>query len=138
MDKLTVNPQPDRTPLFGLINVNTASAGALSSLPPFDEALAEAVVEVRVNLPPEQLESTAWLVTQGLLDPGTYQAVAPYLTPRGYQYRLRVIGFGYPCGQYCTLEAVIDFADGTPRIVYLRDLTRLGPPFALDPEAREL
>jgi hypothetical protein len=47
------------------------------------------------------------------------------------------VGFGVPCGQYRVLEAVVDLARRTPRLAYVRDVTRLGLPFALDPEQLE-
>ena len=34
-------------------------------------------------------------------------------------------------------EAVIDLSRGTPRVAYLRDITRLGLPFALDTDLLE-
>ena len=36
-----------------------------------------------------------------------------------------------PSGRYRVLEAVVDVAAPAPRVVYLRDITRLGLPFDL-------
>jgi len=63
--------------------------------------------------------------------------VAPYLTTRSFQYSLRCVGFGVPCGRYRVLEAMLDTGGGAPRVIYLRDISRLGLPFALNVEAIE-
>ncbi len=138
MDKLTTNPGGRRVPIFGLLNVNTASVAALAALPQIDATLAQQIAETRVTLDPQQLTSTAWLYTEGLLDEEAYKAVAPLLTPRGYQFRIRSIGFGVPSGRFRIMEVIVDFAQDPPRIVYQRDLTRLGLPFPLDAEQEEL
>jgi hypothetical protein len=50
---------------------------------------------------------------------------------------LRCVGFGLPCGRFRVLEAVIDLGGGAPRVVYLRDISRVGLPFAVNTEAIE-
>jgi len=49
-----------------------------------------------------------------------------------------VVGYGVTSGQFRVLEAIVDLAGGSPQIVYLRDLTRLGLPFALAGENEEV
>jgi hypothetical protein len=71
------------------------------------------------------------------LEADRFKEVAPRLTARSYQFSVRCVGFGVPCGQYRVLEAVVDLAGRTPRLAYVRDVTRLGLPFALDPERLE-
>jgi hypothetical protein len=146
MEKLAVisggnNP----TPWSGLVNVNTASVPVLAALPGIDEPLAQQIVEARTQLDPEKTTNTAWLITENLLNDEQFKEAAPHLTWRGYQYRIKCIGFGVPSGRYRILEAVIDIAPpqggaalNGPRLIYMRDITRLGPPFVLDPEAEEL
>ena len=142
MDKLTTNQFGGRVPLIGVINVNAATADVLAALPGISRNTAEQIVEARVNLEVETLATTAWIYTEGLVSASQYKEAAPYLTNRGYQYRLRCVGFGVPCGRYRILEAVIDFAPSQqasgPRVIYLRDITRLGLPFALSVEDEEL
>ncbi len=57
-----------------------------------------------------------------------FKQVAPLATARSYQYRVRSFGYSMAHGTFCVLEAIIDLAGSEPRIVYLRDLTRLGAP----------
>ncbi len=137
MENLTVDLGRVARP--GLVNVNTAPAEVLAAMDGFDAEIAGQIVSARADLSPEELNSTAWLVTRGIVDEEQYKSIAPRLTDRGLQYRIRCIGFGVPSGRYVILEAVVDFSvKPSPRIVYLRDLSRLGPPFALDPENEEL
>jgi type II secretory pathway component PulK len=123
--------------LTGLINVNTASADVLATLPGLDAGLARQIVDIRSGLSAETRSTIAWLYEQGVLEADRFKEVAPRLTARSYQFSVRCVGFGVPCGQYRVLEAVVDLAGRTPRLAYVRDVTRLGLPFALDPERLE-
>lgn len=120
------------TELFGLINVNTASATVLRTVPGIDESLAEAIVSARAGLPEEFQQTTAWLFSENVVDVEVFREIAPRLTGRGFQYSFRVIGYGITSGQFRMFEVVLDTAKGEPEIVYLRDITRLGLPFPLE------
>ncbi|MCX5682978.1 MAG: type II secretion system protein GspK [Planctomycetota bacterium] len=137
LDELTTLPVDKSKPILGLVNVNTASAEALAVLPGMDPNLAQQIVDARRDLDTETKSSPAWLYTQNLLDAAAFKMVAPYLTTRSFQYSLRCVGFGVPCGRYRVLEVVVDMGGGTPRVVYMRDISRTGMPFALNVEAME-
>lgn len=123
--------------VVGLINLNTAPPPVLAALPELDAGQARQIADTQATLDEDEKAGTAWLYTRGLLDAETFRLVAPRLTTRGYQFRVRCVGFGVPVGRYKVLEALVDTVGGTPRITYLRDISRLGPPFALDPEKEE-
>ena len=123
---------------LGRININTASAEVLAALPALDEAAARAIVSTRTGLPAETKATIAWLYTHGALDEDRFKAVAPMLVPRSELYSLQVIGFGVPCERFCVFEAVISLLGGYPRVVYLREITRLGLPIELDVESLEI
>lgn len=137
MDRLTAGSGRGARRAVGLVNVNTARAEVLATLPGLDANLAQEIVDVRGGLDAETKATVAWLYTQNLLDADEFKMVAPHVTARGFQFSVRCVGFGVPCGRYRVLEAVLDLAGRTPRIAYLRDITRLGMPFALDPELVE-
>ena len=137
MDRLTAGSGRGRKRVAGLVNVNTARAEVLATLPGLDANLAQEIVDVRGGLDAETKATVAWLYTQNLLDADEFKMVAPHVTARGFQFSVRCVGFGVPCGRYRVLEAVLDLAGQVPRIAYLRDITRLGMPFALDPELVE-
>jgi len=122
---------------FGPVNVNTASvevlAAALAPVLGEDASpTAQRIVDTRGGLPAENRTTTAWLYTEQVVDADTFKKIAPLLEAKGYQYRVQCVGFGLPSGRFRVLEAVVDLARGTPRILYLRDITRLGRPFPLD------
>ncbi len=118
----------------GLINVNTASATVLTTLPGIDRPLAESIVSTRTGLSPERRATIVWLYQEGLVEAEKFKAIAPQLTARSTQFRFNVIGYGLTSGRYRVLEAVVDLAGTDPRIVYLRDITRLGLPINLKEE----
>lgn len=140
MDKLTVGSGGGVLP--GRVNVNTASFDALVAVG-FEADVARSIVEDRHELTGEYVDeermdartTTAWLYVEGLVDDEVFKAVAPKLCARGYQYHVQCVGFGWPSGRYCVIEAVVDVAGGKPRVMYLRDITRLGLPFTIDLEA---
>jgi DNA uptake protein ComE-like DNA-binding protein len=135
MDKLTTSPAF----AAGLVNVNTAELKVLSGLPGMGEGAGQRIIDARSQLADPALKSTtAWLFTEGVVDEATFKQVAPRLTARSYQFRLRCIGFGVPCGRFRILEVVVDMARGAPRIVYIREITRLGQPFALNVEQEQV
>lgn len=120
--------------LTGLVNVNTASAVVLTTLPGIDEPLAESIVSARRSLSPERRTTIAWLYQEGVVDAVKFKELAPLLTARSYQFTFQVIGYGLPSGRFRVLEAGIDVAPGTRRVTYLRDVTRRGLPFNLGGE----
>ncbi|HLU49990.1 MAG TPA: helix-hairpin-helix domain-containing protein, partial [Planctomycetota bacterium] len=114
------------------LNVNTASVEALALIPGIDASLASTIVARRSELSAEALRTPAWLLEEGLLDREEFVRVAPYLTTKSFQFRFRVIGYGIPSGRYRILEALVDVGHAEPRLIYLRELTRAGPPFPLE------
>ncbi|MEX2216766.1 MAG: type II secretion system protein GspK [Phycisphaeraceae bacterium] len=138
LETFTASRGGGRVPQTGLVNINTAPTAVLAALPGMDEGLAQQIVEARPQLDAEALSTSAWLLTQGLMEADAFKQVAPKLTTRGYQYRMRVIGFGVPSGRYRIFEVVVDLAGPSPRVIYQRDVTRLGLPFPLTTEEEEL
>jgi len=117
--------------LVGLINVNTASVKVLGSLPGLDETKAESIATARESLTMDQRQSIAWLYREGLLDATQFKKLAPLITTQSLQFRFNVVGYAIPSGRYRVFEVVIDTADKQPQILYLRDISRFGLPFAL-------
>jgi len=135
VDRLTA--QPGKI-VFGKVNINTAPAEVLAALPGFDLDLAEQIVSARELLDAPAKETIAWPYTQNVVSADTFKAIAPALTARPWQFHVRCVAYGWPCGQYRVVEAVIDMAPDLPRILYQRDITRLGMPFAIDVEQEQM
>ena len=117
--------------LIGLININTADVKVLRAIPGIGETKAELIVQAREGLSAELKKSPAWLFSEGLLTVDEFKQAAPHLTARSLQFRCNVVGYSLPSGRYRVYEVVIDTADKQPQILYLRDITRFGLPFAL-------
>ena len=130
MDNLTAESAPPLA--VGLVNVSSAPAEVLAALPGMDEELARRAVETRGGLDSETRSTIAWLYSEGVLDADEFKAAASHLTARSRQYRVRCIGFGVPSGRYRIIEAVVDLTPEGATIRYLRDITRLGLPMAID------
>jgi len=130
LDRLTTQAGRGNRPALrmGLLNVLTAETRTLALLGGIDENQAERIVAERANLEPDSRSTVAWLLRNGLMEPATFQAVVPLLTARASQFRIRSVGYSEPGGRFCVIEAVVDLALGSPRILYLRELTRLGMP----------
>ena len=119
--------------LIGRININTAPVKVLRTVPGIGEK-AESIAQHRESLMPEQKQSVAWLFADGVLTAEEFRQAAPHITTRSLQFRFHVLGYSLPAGRYRSFEVVIDTADKVPQIIYLRDMTRLGLPFALPAE----
>ncbi len=121
--------------LLGRVNVNSAPAKVLAAI--FGDAqAAQKAIDERAGLSADEAQTPAWLLThQVMASSGAFKVVGPYITARSFQFRLRSMGYNPASGRYCVLEAVIDTAGPTARVVYLRDLTGLGVP--LVPPGRE-
>ena len=131
MDKLTcggLSLPNGQKGLIGRINVSSASQAVLAAMGGLGENGAQRILDARDSLDPDRLANTAWLYTDAGLSAEQFKQVAPLATARSYQYRVRSFGYSMAHGTFCVLEAIIDLAGSEPRIVYLRDLTRLGAP----------
>jgi type II secretory pathway component PulK len=135
LDRLTV-PGSRAGLEIGRVNVNTAPRAVLAALPDVGPELADRIVEARRQRDAEGRRTPAWLYGEALIeDAAAFQKVAPLFRCRGYQYHVQCVAFSSRGGQFQVLEAMVDLARGPGRIVYLRDLTHLGLPFALDAQA---
>ena len=121
----------------GLVNLNTASATVLATLPGIDAALAETITSTRTSISPGRRATIAWLFQEGLVDAPRFKQLAPRLTTRARQFRFQVLGYGLPSGRFRVLQAVIDVGGSEPLVTSLRDITRLGLPFKPGPDKAE-
>jgi type II secretory pathway component PulK len=130
MDKTTVLPAQQRE-IRGLVNVNTASALVLGTLPGLDEELAASIVAARQELEWETKATTAWLVTDGVMDLATYVLIAPMITARAQQFSIESLGYADHIGMVTRLHVVIDTVGPLAQVVYYRDLSHLGATFPI-------
>ena len=115
------------------VNVTTAPPEVLLGLPGLVQADVDAIVAARAGLDPADPATTtgAFLVTAANLTPAKFAALAPYVTGKTMVYRVHSVGYFGKGGPASRVEAVIDTNNGTPRILYYRDVTDLGKGFDL-------
>lgn len=132
------------TYIRGRVNVNTAGEDVLVAL--FmglnngDETTAESSAETLINYReqnPQSLNSIAWVydaLGTGNSTLATLQR-GDYLTTRSFQFTADIAAVG-PYGRgYRRAKFIFDISDGTPKILYRQDLTRLG--WALGDQVRQ-
>lgn len=136
MDRTTVNrPGEKGTP--GLININTAPTQVLSCLPELTAEQIREIVEMRETLDAETRATTAWLVTQEVLDLPTFIKVAPHITARGQQFTIESLGYADHLGMITRLQVVVDMLGPIAQPILYRDLTALGASYPIREEDRE-
>lgn len=135
------------TYIRGRVNINSAGSTVLAALfmgigsdHGVDEGTATSAAQNAINYReqnPSTINSVAWLVDAlGATSP-VIQALrrGDYVTARSYQFTADIAAVG-PFGRgYRRVRFVFDTSDGTPRIVYRRDLSSLG--WALGEKARQ-
>jgi hypothetical protein len=80
----------------------------------------------------ETQASTAWLLTEGIVDQKTLVGMDKFMTARGSIYRVQAIGHFDGGGAVARVEAVIDATKIPPAILSRRDLSNLGPGYRSD------
>jgi type II secretory pathway component PulK len=110
--------------VVGLINVNTATATALSCIPGIGTTLAPQILAYRQGNPP-QTPSITWL-KNAITDQSLIASIGPYITPYSWQFTADVAAVGHANRGYRRVRFVFDCSSGTPLIVYRQDLTHLG------------
>jgi DNA uptake protein ComE-like DNA-binding protein len=131
--------------LRGRVNVNTASADVLTALfegLTSDEQTSEGAAQTLVtyrqqNASNGNLNSIAWLIDALGNNNAVLTALArgDYVTTKSFQFTADIAAVG-PFGRgYRRVKFIFDTSDGTPKILYRQDLSRLG--WALGEKARQ-
>jgi hypothetical protein len=125
------------------VNVNTANADVLTAM--FmglnqDEQTAQSAAQTLVTYRqqnPSSLGSVAWIIDAlGNTSPVvTALAGGDYVTTHSYQFTADIAAVGAFGRGYRRVKFIFDVSDGTPKILYRQDLSRLG--WALGEKARE-
>ncbi|MFH1742610.1 MAG: helix-hairpin-helix domain-containing protein [bacterium] len=124
-DMLTVS---DEDSIQGLVNVNTASAEVLASIPGIGEEYASQLVAYRQGKT-DELDTVAW-VAEVLNEENAIQA-GPYITTKSYQFTADIVALGHEGRGFQRVLFVFDTTGDEPIVVYRRDLGRLGWPLGV-------
>jgi hypothetical protein len=111
------------TYIDGLINVNTASVEVLACVPGIGTNNAISMASYRQSSP-DKLNSIAWVAE--VLDQASAIQAGPFITTECYQFTADIAGVGHNGRGYNRTKYVFDTSEGTPKILYRQDLTRLG------------
>jgi hypothetical protein len=125
--------------IYGRININTASATVLACLPGIKDnpSLAQTLVSYR-EANPDKLGSVAWVVEAlGTSNTSTLNALRAVdcITTQSFQFSADIAALGPHGRGYRRVRFVFDTADGTPKVVYRKDLSHLG--WALGKDVRQ-
>lgn len=123
MDRLTVVSQPV---LIGQINVNTAAAPVLRTIPGLTDSDVEGIISRRAQLGSEDKMTPAWLVTSGALTPEKFALASNLVTTRSIQFTVDAIGFADHVGAATRLQALIEIRGQLAQVKYYRDISSLG------------
>ena len=118
----------------GRVNINTASAAVLNALFEglgVDQGTATSAAQQLVNYREQNannLTSIGWLVDCLGTSSPVVAALAggDYITTRSFQFQADIAAVG-PYGRgYRRVKFIFDMSEGTPKIIYRQDLSRLG------------
>ncbi len=137
LEKMTTT---SATTLDGRININQARREVLFGVPDMPVDLPDLIASHQLidadGLPLTELigqrATTGWLLIEGLADLPTMQLLDKYLCARGDVISVQSIGCFDKGGAVTRIEAVIDATQKPPRVIFRRDLTRLGPGYRPD------
>ena len=124
---ITIEPYLYGSNLVGLININTASAAVLATIPGIGYNNAPSIVSFRQSNP-SRLNSVFWL-QDALSSVGGTNAITqagPWITSHSFQYSADIAAVGRHGRGYRRVRFVYDCSSGVPMIVYRQDLTFLG------------
>ena len=121
----------------GRININTANAAVLYCIPGLSNYVDQITSYRQAN--PDKLTSIAWIIdaTGVTGNDATRLAnqIGNRITIKSYQFMADVAAIG-PFGRgYRRVRFIFDTSEGSPRIIYRRDLTHLG--WALGKDVRQ-
>jgi type II secretory pathway component PulK len=121
----------------GRININTANSAVLFCIPGLSNYVDQVVSYRQAN--PDKLTSIAWIIDAlGLTGNNATQLanqIGNRITIKSYQFMADVAAVG-PFGRgYRRVRFIFDTSEGSPRIIYRRDLTHLG--WALGKDVRQ-
>ncbi len=139
-DNLTVSTNQY---VYGRVNINTASEVVLTALfegANIDDGTAQSAADTLIEYRqqnPNNINNISWFATA--LGQGNSVVTAfagrDRLTTKSFQFSADVAAVG-PFGRgYRRVKFIFDLTDGTPKIIYRQDLSRLG--WALGPKVRE-
>ena len=126
MENLTAVESPV---IFGRININLAPRAVLRRIPGMTEEIVEEILARRPQDPLQAdpyFQYETWILQEGIVTLEEMKSLMPFICARGCVYRIQVVGYFDGGGPFSRIEAILDASKLPPRLVFWRDLTRLG------------
>jgi type II secretory pathway component PulK len=123
LDRLTVQPTPL---LNGRINIVTAPREVLATLTALRDEEIAAITAARVQLPPEERSTAAWLLRQNVLGMTRFRQILDKITTKSTVFRLESVGYADHVGVVERLAVILEMRGPMAQILYSRNLTSLG------------
>ena len=132
MDRTSLEPPDAR--LEGLININTAPRMVLRCVVGLTDEQIESILEAREGLDGETKATTAWLLTEDVVDLDTFEKIAPSITARGQQFTIESLGYADHIGMVTRFQVVVDMVGPIAQTIYYRDVSYLGGAYPIREE----
>ena len=136
MDQTTMIPSEQRK-IPGLININTAPRLVLECIDGLNADQIEAIIVKRETLDSTTLLTTAWLVSEGIVDVETFDRIAPQITARAQQFMIESLGYADHIGMVARVQVIVDMAGPIAQTIYYRDISGLGGSYPIREEDKE-
>lgn len=133
----TTTLDPKQPAVAGLINVNTAPRLVLKCIEGLAQEQIESILEARARVGARAKETTAWLLTEEVVDLETFERIAAQITARGQQFTIEALGYADHIGMVTRLEVVVDMVGPIAQTIYYRDLSYLGGHYPIREEDLE-
>jgi DNA uptake protein ComE-like DNA-binding protein len=120
--------------ITGRLNINQAPEVVLMAVPEMTVKLASDIVATRdpeSSLPKPGRRDGTWILAEGLVTLEQMRTMMPFVTASGSTYRAQVVGYFDAGGLAARIEIVLDATTSPPRLVFWRDMSPLGPGFAM-------
>ena len=115
----------DAPTIEGRVSINHAPREVLSGLLGMTPEVVQAITAAHLDMVGDRRgarDTTAWLLSEVLVDIKRLRLIAPYITTHGDVYRAYVVGHLDSSGPQSGIEVVIDASGFVPRVIHNRDL----------------
>jgi type II secretory pathway component PulK len=123
------------TAIPGRININQAPQAVLKCIPNLTDDAIQQILSRRTPDPTQAdpgRKYGTWLLSEGIVSLATMKQLLPLVTGGGSVYRAQVVGYYEEGRPTARVEAVIDATQRPARVVFWKDLTRLGSGYPLE------
>jgi hypothetical protein len=120
LDQVTTDPE---SVVRGRVNISTASATVLSTLPGMTPEFTSQIVTLRDSLEVPQAESVAWLLSRNVMDASMFRKLFPEITTGGDVFQCEIVVHRAIGGPVLRQNLIMDAASTPVRRLQWTNLT---------------